>query len=131
METMEKESKDIFFVEVAEPEEARRNMLESLKDIVENLQRFEKFKETRKDKIERINQLGTIIKDINKHVSSLKNSFPEAKLRAMKVIRKVEKKKPSTEKKKKHEEEKIKPTSELKKLESELSEIESKLGSLR
>jgi len=41
---MEKENEDIFFVEVGNPEEVKRNILESLKEIVESLQRFEKFK---------------------------------------------------------------------------------------
>ena len=45
---MEKENKDIFFVEVHEPYEVKRIILESLKDIVESLQRFEKFKEIRR-----------------------------------------------------------------------------------
>ena len=105
---MKKESENIFFVGIKEPEEARRDILESLKDIVENLQRFEKFKETRKDKIEHISKLGKIIKDINKHFSSLKSSFPEAKLRAIKATRKAEKKKLGAEKKRKPAEEKKK-----------------------
>jgi len=52
---MEKENGDIFFVEVHEPSDVKRIILESLKDIVESLQRFEKFKDTRKDKIDNIN----------------------------------------------------------------------------
>jgi len=130
---MEKESKDIFFVEVREPEEVRRNILESLKDIVEALQRFEKFKETRKDKIEHINKLGKILKETNKLIPILKNSFPEAKIRAAKISRRKtpKKEKISAGKKKTSEEMTKKPVTELQKLESELSEIEGKLGSLR
>ena len=42
MEIVEKkEEKDVFYVEVREPNEVRRNILESLKDIVESLKRFE------------------------------------------------------------------------------------------
>jgi len=52
---MAKGSDDILFVEVHQSDEVRRNILESLKDLVENLQRFEKFKEQRKEKIEKIN----------------------------------------------------------------------------
>jgi len=127
-----KESGDILFVEVHQSDEVRRNILESLKDIVENLQRFEKFKETRKEKIEHINELGKIIKDINKIIPNLKNSLPETKLRAVsKSKASVRKKVIVKEKRSPEEVAKRKPITELQKLESELGDIESKLQSLR
>ena len=127
---MEKESRDIFFAEVKEPEEVRRNILESLKEIVESLQRFEKFKETRKDKLHNINKLGKIVKNTNKLVLDLKKSFPETKIRTMKAISKTAEKKKIGIRKKKEVAER-KPLTELQKLESELSEIEGNLESLR
>ena len=127
-----KESEDILFVEVHQSDEVRRNILESLKDIVENLQRFEKFKETRKEKIEHINKLGKIIKDINKIIPNLKNSLPETKLRAVsKSKASVRKKVIVKEKRSPEEVAKRKPVTELQKLESELGDIESKLQGLR
>lgn len=127
---METKSKDIFFVEVKEPEEVRKNILESLKEILESLQRFEKFKETRKDKIYHINKLKNIVKDANKLVFDLKGYFPETKIRTVKAISKAtERKKPGI--RKKGEATERKPMTELQKLESELSEIEGKLESLR
>ena len=127
---MEKESGDIFFVEVKEPEEVRRNILESLKEIVESLQRFEKFKETRKDKFDNINKLRKIVKDTNKLVLDLKKSFPEAKIRTVREISKSAERKKTIVRKKKEVVER-KPMTELQKLESELGEIEGKLESLR
>ena len=122
---MEEEDKDIFFVEVQEPDEVRRNILESSKEIVESLERFEKFKGTRKEKMDNINKLGKIVKDINKLAIDLKNSLPESLIKAMKVS------KPEIiEKKKLEERAERKPISELQKLHAELSEIESKLQSL-
>jgi uncharacterized phage infection (PIP) family protein YhgE len=121
---------DIFFVEVHESEEVRRNVLESLKDIVENLQRFEKFKEIKRKKVENINKLGKIMKDINKIIPKLKTSLPDTKIRSSKrkdkepEIKTVVKKTPK-------EIAKRKPVTELQKLESELGEIEDKLSSLR
>ena len=127
-----KESKDILFVEVHQSDEVRRNILGSLKDIVENLQRFEKFKETRKEKIENINKLGKIIKDINKIIPNLKNSLPETKIRAVSKHKISERKKMITKEKRSPEEvAKRKPVTELQKLESELGDIESKLQGLR
>ena len=131
---MKNKREDILFVEVNEPEEVRRCVLESLKDIVESLQRFEKFKDIREDKIENINKLGQIVKETGKLVSDLKNSLPGAKIRAIKLSRHElpEKKKPAARKNTAvAEEKKEKPLTELQKLESELSEIESKLNSLR
>jgi len=127
-----KESKDILFVEVHQSDEVRRNILGSLKDIVENMQRFEKFKETRKEKIENINKLGKIIKDINKIIPNLKNSLPETKIRAVSK-RKISGRKKMITKEKRSPEEvaKRKPVTELQKLESELGDIESKLQGLR
>ena len=129
---MEKEHKDIFFVEVHKPEEVRRGILESLKEIVENLQRFEKFKELRKKKIARITHLGKIVKELNKIVPNLKNALPEAKIRAIGDGKHKThgKRKTITGKKDEDAEAKKKPITELQKLESELNEIESKLGSL-
>jgi len=129
---MKKESDDILFVEVHQPEEVRRNILESIKDIVENLQRFEKFKDIRKEKIDNINKLGKNVKQINGLMTNLKNSLPKTQIRAMKVASKnVGKEKPTRVKTKKSGGESKKPASELDTLQSELSEIESKLSSLK
>lgn len=135
---MEKKSEDMLFVGVRDPEGVRRNILESLKGVVESLQRFEKFKETRKDKIDHVNKLGKIIKEVGKLVLDLKNALPEAKIRAVKTSKQEPKEKNREKKKtvigqkaKQAEETKTKPLTELQKLESELNEIESKLSSLR
>jgi len=126
---MEKE-KNIFFVEVHEPDEVRRNTLESLKAILENLQRFEKFKGIRHDKIELMHRLDRTIKEINKLIPDLKKALPDAKIRAVAQHKHIGRKRASA---KKEQEESVKemPMSELQKLESELSEIEGKLSSLR
>ena len=84
--SLAKEEKSMFFVELREPNEVRRNILESLKEIVENLQRFEKFKDMRADKLAHIEKLSKIVKDINKMVSTLRGTIPQAKIR-MKISR--------------------------------------------
>lgn len=127
-DSMDKNKENIFFVEVHEPAEIRRNILETLKEIVENLQRFEKFKEIRKDKLEQIAKLGRIIREINKLIPQLKTGLPEIKVRAAKPEHiRVPKKKAES---KSEEEVKERPISEMQKLEAELSEIEEKLGNL-
>ena len=117
-------------MEVHEPDEVRRNTLESLKAIVENLQRFENFRSIRHNKIELMHRLDKTIKEINKMIPDLKKALPDAKIRAVKTPQRHGRKKTSA---KKGQEEVIKekPMSELQKLESELNEIEGRLSSLR
>ncbi|MBL7055841.1 hypothetical protein ISS07_02930 [Candidatus Woesearchaeota archaeon] len=129
---MQKED-DLFFVEVKEPNEIRRGILESLKDIVENLQRFEKFKEIRKEKMHNIEILRTDLKDLNKQITNLKSAFPDTKLREIKTKLKptIDKKKTKKRKHKPKEVIQEKPKTELDRLESELGAIEEKLKGLQ
>ena len=104
----------------------------SLKDIVESLKRFEKFKEVGKEKIHSVNKLRRDIKELNKLVSNLKNALPESKLREIKIKPILSKGKKSKKiKNKKEEVEVMKPKTELEKLESELGAIEEKLQGLQ
>lgn len=133
---MEKEE-EILFVEVREPSEVRRNILESLKNIVEALQRFEKFKHLRREKINRINKLSNELKGMNRTLSDLKNAIPETKLREIKIKSVLKEEKEGKPKKKKHSrrhkdaEEKQRPLTEVERLESELGAIEEKLKGLQ
>ena len=131
---MEREE-DVLFVEVREPSEVRRNILESLKNIVETLQRFERFKHIRKEKIRSINKLSSDLKGINKMISDLKSAIPETKLREIKIksiLKEEEKpKKKKHGKRHKEAEEKQKPLTEVDRLESELGAIEEKLRGLQ
>ena len=137
-----KEQEEVFFARVKEPSEIKRSLLESLKDIVENLHRFEKFKSVRHEKLRNIEKLRADVKELIKLSSSLKMAFPETKLRvALEEKRVKEKKRQHKSKKKiakrsvkkgsKEKTERPKPVSELEKLESELNAIESRLSSLK
>ena len=145
-----KEQEEIFFARVKEPSEIRRSLLESLKDIVENLHRFEKFKSIRQEKLRSIEKLRADVKELVKLSSSLKMAFPETKLRIAIEEKKVEEKKKQPKhhvhhkkaKKKRIKKraeaevremkvERPKPVSELEKLESELNAIEGRLSGLK
>jgi hypothetical protein len=129
---LEKE-KELFFVDIKDPVDVRRNVLEAQKEVVECLQKYEKIRSIRARKIEEIHKLKSAIKELLKLISNLKAAFPQAKIReAVKIKRKV-KKKVGKKKGEKEEEKKEarKPISELQKLESELGAIEGKLDSLR
>ena len=124
----------MFFVQVKEPSEVRRNILETLRDIVEVLKRFENFKHLRHEKLEKINKLRGLLKETNKVFGTLKSKLPQTNLRAT-VVREAPrqpKKHHKKSKKAKVVEEKMpkKEMTEADKLEAELTAIESKLKSL-
>lgn len=123
------EKEKIFYVEIKEPIELRRNLLEYSKMVVKSLQKYERFKDLRKQKIEYTLNLKRIIKEIKKLKNELVSKLPETTI-------KVEKKKKKIFPKGKKEIEdeiskrEIKKMSELEKLEAELGSIEAKLNTL-
>lgn len=125
---------ELFFVRVKEPVEVRRNILETLKEIVGVLQRFEKFRQLRHEKIEKISHLRVLLRQANRMLGELRGRLPQTNLRAA-VSREVPAHKARHKKKKgaKASEEKApqkKELTEVEKLEAELNAIESKLKSL-
>ena len=133
-EKLREESNEMFFVQLKEPTEVRRNILETLKDIVELLQRFEKYKHLRHQKLEKIQQLRVLVKSTNKLVGDLRVRLPQTNLKPQvtKGPSKERKENSAKKKKGKQAEEKIpkKGMTELERLQSELSSIEGKLKNL-
>ena len=143
------EEDSVFFVKVKDPIELRRVILEDAKDIIESMQRFEKFKEIRKEKLASIERLKADIRELNKLISKLKSALPKANLRVKLHAHeeediKQEEKKAAQEEKHKHAKKKHakahhikaekpaieKPKSEVEKLEDELGAIEQKIQTL-
>jgi hypothetical protein len=148
----EKKDDDIFFVGIKDPVEIRRSVLESLKGIVEDLQRFERFRAVREEKVNAVRVLKVQVRDLHRMTNKLRTEVPKSDLRvklgsehaAIEVekakVSKKEKKKATAKKvsadvkeEQKQPEVKLKPKelSELEKLEAELSSIESKLGKIQ
>ena len=150
---------DVFYVGLRDPAEVRRNVLESSREMIQFLQRYEKLKSIRDEKSAAAKQLHTDIKELRTLINKLKKVLPKTKLRIklreehkfetcpecgtefktlaslQKHVKKRHKKKAKKAKKaapasKPKKEAKPKPTTELERLESELSDIESKLGKL-
>ena len=132
---MKEQSSDIFFVEIREADKVRRNILETLKSILEVLQRFEKFKQLRHKKLDKINQLRELMKRTNKMMGDLKVKLPKTNLKISShkeeplVQKKVHHKK-SNKAKTVEENAPKKEMSDVEKLESQLGAIESKLKDL-
>jgi len=123
------EKEKVFYVEVKEPLDLRKNLLEYSKMVVKSLQKYERFKELRRQKIEYMFTLRGIIKEIKRLNNDLISKLPETKVKEEKRERKV-----FPKGKKEIEEEiikaEIKKMNELETLEAELSSIEAKLNTL-
>ena len=128
------ENNGLFFVQVKEPNEVRRNILETLKDIVEVMHRFEKFRHIRHEKLQKIQHLRILIRQANKMLGVLKTKLPQTNLRATAVRQAPAQTKKGHHKKKAKAagQEKMpkREMTEVEKLEAELNAIESKLKSL-
>ena len=133
----EKKEEEVFYVGIRDPAEIRRSILESSKEMLQYLQRFEKFKEVRSEKESMIVQLKEDIKNIQNLVRKLKQGLPKSGVRAK--THKVSKKKAKAKKEKPAKvvveeepvvEEKPKEMTELEKLEGELEDIEGRLTKL-
>ena len=124
-----KEQSGLFFVQITEPDLVRRNILESLKQILELLQGFEKFKQIRHEKTNKIQKLRTLVRHTNKMMAELKSKMPQTSLRVAVQKQPRNPVKEITHKKKEMIKSKVpkKETTELERLQSELSAIESKL----
>lgn len=130
-------------MQVKRPDEVRKDILQTLRDIVEALRRFEKFKHIRHEKSLNIQKLRSLLKDSNKMLGSLRLKLPKTSLKAVTVNEVLpkhdksahnEKEKPKekekTYKELKKDKEPKKELTELEKLEAQLSAIEGKLKDL-
>ncbi|MBC8501051.1 MAG: hypothetical protein H8D38_04785 [DPANN group archaeon] len=116
-----------FFRRIENPNNLRREVLESSKEIIQNLKSYQKILDIREKKTEKIKELKVQIKEINLFLDKLRDDFPAE------LVSKFEgehKKKEKPSGKKKAKEKKIAEPSELTKLENKLSDIENKLKSL-
>lgn len=135
---------EVFYVGIKEPIELKDSLLESAKDLMQYLERFDELKKIREEKKVQMDHLRNIINDITKDTNKLKRYLPKTKLRihiheeekpkkAKKtaVKKTVPKKKiaPAPRKEAKPEEHEV-SDEELAKLEEELSAIEGRLTKL-
>jgi len=116
---------DVFYVGIKDPVSVRRDILESSKDIIKNMQSFEKFKDAREERVKLIMHLKHMMDDLQKLNARLKAELPKVELRASEVQQSKGK---TTVKKTKTV--KTKTVSEAARLEKELDEIESRIKGL-
>ena len=136
-----KKEDNVFFVGVKHPVEVRRTILETSRQTIASMQRFEAFKQIREEKQKQISLLKKNLSEISKLVNNFRSELPKTPLRAShdskiksyseeevkaKLTKKTSKAKLTREEKKKVKEYRKEQT-ELQRLEEELAEIESKL----
>jgi len=111
----------VVFVSVNTPLNLRRNVLESSKEVIECLKRYESLKIIRKEKHDNIMKFKEDTEEVLNLISKLNSVLPAIK---------IEGEKPILEKKEFFKELRSVPTTEIEKLQYELDDIESKLNSL-
>jgi hypothetical protein len=134
----QKES-EVFFVGLHNQEELNKVILESMKQTLQTLQRYEDFRQIRLEKKRSIDDLKKLVKEINVIMGNLKTALPKSNLNENYNNVTVSTNIPIPKKSIKIEDKIVHAPSEnkskvdkndLKKLEAELADIESKLNSL-
>jgi DNA repair exonuclease SbcCD ATPase subunit len=148
VKTSKQKDEDAFFVGVRDPVEVRRTILEASREAVHFLQRYERLKKVREEKLALVDQLRADVKELRALVNKLKRSLPKTHMRVK--LKKEHKqdldcslcgkafKTPGSLKKHSLTHgapaaprvAKPKKATELDKLEDELDEIEKRLGGL-
>ena len=123
------------FVKIDDPAQFRRSLLESSRDMVHSLQRYEHIKDLRVKKVEAVSELRNIMKDIGSLMNKLRSNMPTIDIKSAPTQRKKEIKLQPAKKEKKEtskepEKNKDNTSKELVNLEKELNDIEKKLNSL-
>ncbi|MBW3019758.1 hypothetical protein KY334_00540 [Candidatus Woesearchaeota archaeon] len=111
------------YVGISNPVEIRRNILETSKEVINNLRVFEEIKEIRIEKFSLIEEYNAEVEELKKLMIKLKRIFPTTKIsetvEPKKVVKKVVKKKSIEEPK------------DLSDFESELNQLEEKLNLMK
>ena len=125
---------ELYFVEVTEPDEIRRHMLQSLRDILGTLQKFERMYARKNEKLAKIQRLRELMRESHKLMGVLKTRLPQTNIKPHfeRHVQKEAKEAPKEEKKPKAKEQPKSPKkmTEMERLEAELSAIEGKLKQL-
>ena len=136
--TVSREKEPEYMVQVNDPKNARKNILESLREVIIFMQSYEKFRHVQEEKVRLFSELKVELKVLNSLLTGkLKFYFPQGKLRAItgEAEDKYEDHEEATYMKSKSAPEAGGPSPavhhELDELESQLKDIESQLQSIQ
>jgi hypothetical protein len=109
-----------YFIQITNPRETRKSLLENTRDVLKILKGYEDFRKVRAQRSELIGTYKTQMNEVKSLVSGLRKLLPKTKGMKKAVVPRMIPVPEAAEK----------PGIELKKLEDELAEIESKLSEL-
>ena len=78
-----KKSGPNYMVQIGDPKALRRDLLETLRELIILMQSYEKFKIIQEAKVNYLNTLKTDVKELNLLIEKLKKFFPQGKLKAV------------------------------------------------
>jgi hypothetical protein len=135
-----KDEEPSFMVQVAEPKMLRKDILESLREVIIFMQGYEKFMSIQEEKVSLFSSLQTEVKDLRFLINDkLRKLLPKGKLPAVNLTRKREMEEVERKSLSQNEVEVVniraepesKPKDDLFELESQLKDIESQLQSIK
>jgi len=123
-----------FYVGISNPIDVRRNLLETSKDIIQILKRYESLHRIKEEKRAEMNKFRSTVSEITQLMLRLKTSLPPVRIEDLprREVTETTRKPvaPVSVKRAKVSQESAAPGSELDRLEQELGKIEDKLKSL-
>lgn len=76
---MSEANEEIFFINVPEPKDVRKNLLEASQQILEGMKSYEKYKKLKAEKLRKIEQLKTTTIQIRELAGKLRACLPTVK----------------------------------------------------
>ncbi|MCX8147242.1 MAG: hypothetical protein N3D84_02130 [Candidatus Woesearchaeota archaeon] len=121
----------IFYMKIENPVDLRRALLESLRDVLRALQKFEDLKKIRAEKAKEIAVLNNCMKEINLMIGKVKSHLPPVPVKIqLKEIKPKKKEERAIKQEKEEKKEEAVESLEVAELERQLKEIEKKLERL-
>lgn len=88
MAKKQNETHDVFYIGISDPVDVRRSLLESARETIHFMKRYEKLKSVRTEKIQMLLKLDTEVKELRALLAKLKKMFPSMKMHTTLPIRK-------------------------------------------
>jgi hypothetical protein len=123
-----KEHEPEYMVQINDPKNTRKSILESLREVIIFMQSYEKFKKIQEEKVATFAKLKTSVREINNLIEKeIKGYFPKGKLIVVSPPEEGKKAKEEAPKVEESPAPEVAPPIKVKKTKSELDELESQL----
>jgi len=79
-----------YMVQIGNPENLRKDILESLREVIIYMQGYENFKKVQQEKVKIFNKLKTDSKEINSLINQLRQYLPRGHLKPIEIKKEIE-----------------------------------------